>query len=735
MKLRTVIVLSVLLVGCVVYVAVQRLRPREEHQGEAFVAPVLGQTNAVVTAMRITDAAGQSVDLERLPTGWRVVAPYAARADRAAGDTIADALSRAMFVRVAADAAEVDSPAWRVQVTLDDGKQVDLAIGRSQASIGSGAVAATVRSSAHPDQVGVVELDFDKLFARDLADYCDPRLVVAQPNEVAAVEFEGREPFSLVQEEGVWRIRSSAFEDATDPQAVERFLRSLLLLFAVERHMGGDMASLGLTPETARLAVRLKCVSQRPIVEEETLLLIGNSTESGRRYAALAGSEVYFVIEGDMFESLQLSPHDLRDRKFMEFDPDAVTAVRIDLPNVDAPAQLVRQDGRWVMTSPLKGPGYDIAIDNLLATLNALEAAAFHDDMPLAGAGLESPRASITLSLADRDEPLVLSIGNNSPDGQGVFVACSDRELVLTIANLPARQITVGPTTYYTHDLFALPEGHEIQRIVVARPDDRTVTLLPEGRHWKIVGAETGRANDEAVMRLIEHLSDLQAVELVSVEDEVPSAYLDRRNTVLVTVTTAEAGQGPQKVHVIRMVKPRDGVGQTLGHFAFTPATTPAIVGRIRPEAYEAAMANFESRDIWTFDPNTIEEIRITQGAADPLVLTKRDDLWRIQEEPYARVNQSEVTMYLIRSKSLSASSYTDHGKDHLDVYGLLIPWLVVEFVDSEGTVYSAKVSRIGPMGDQSPRYAITPEVDVIYLMDGNTIARLAAGREDFLSD
>jgi hypothetical protein len=239
MKLRTVIILAALLVGCVAYVAFQRLGLRGDAVVEAFDAALLGESNATVEAVRITNAAGQSVNLKRLPTGWRVTEPYNARGDRFVSDPIAETLLQARFVRLAEDASELDTPAWRVQVTLASGKVVDLAISKSQATVGAGAVAATVRSSAYPDRVGVVEVDFDDLFDRDLANYCDQRLVVAQPNEVAAVEFEGREPFSLVQEEGVWHVRSAAFEDATDPEAVQRFLRGLWPRWASRRPRPG----------------------------------------------------------------------------------------------------------------------------------------------------------------------------------------------------------------------------------------------------------------------------------------------------------------------------------------------------------------------------------------------------------------------------------------------------------------------------------------------------------------
>ncbi len=735
MKLRTIIILSILLIGCVVYVALQRLTPKGGGAAEVFDAPVLGASEATVEAIRITSANGDSVRLERTEAGWRVTEPYQARADRAAADSIAGALATARFVRQVDDDTQLETPTWRVDVALAGGRNVQLTIGDSESIIGGDAVAAPLRSSAHPGRVGLVEVDFDALFNRPAAAYCSQRLVVAQPTEITSVEFEGRESFTLSRVDGRWQIDSATFSDSTDGEATYAFLRSLLLLYAQNRRLGGDMAAMGLTPETARLSLRLTCDSERSIVDDEVNILIGDVTESGQHYAAIVGTEVYFLVDARDVESLQISADDLRERRFVTFDPATVVAAEITLPDTDAPVTLSRQAEQWTMSSPLTGPADAPSIESLLVALNTLEATGFYDELPMAGAGLESPVASISLSLLGRDEPLVLSIGDNAPDGTGVFVSCSDRPRVVTIANDVARAITVGARRYYSHELFALPAGHEVRRIVVARPEGRTVTLRPEGNHWQRVGSESGRADDDAVAALLAELTSMRATQLVSIEETVPPAYLDQRNTVLVTVTTAPVGGTEETVRMIRLVHPRDGVGQSLGYFAFTPAASPAIVGRIDEAVYAAATASFASRTIWSFDPAEIREIRITQGAAEPLVLTQLEGQWHIEDEPYARVNQSFVTRYLIGAKTLHTSSYTDHGTDHLDVYELHIPWVRVEFVDTAGESYEVSISRIGPTSGPSPRYATAPGVDVIFLMDGNSIERFVHGREEFLAD
>ena len=141
-------------------------------------------------------------------------------------------------------------------------------------------------------------------------------------------------------------------------------------------------------------------------------------------YGQMDGSSVFFTVAmpTDLVNTLRNAQTELRERRVLDFDPRAVTAVTLRAPNspelvlqrLETTAttgeatlwQIVRRDGTQ---APLTQPADADAVKRLLEKLSQLSAQEFLTEVPtsadLEGWGFNSPQREVTLALAGAPSP------------------------------------------------------------------------------------------------------------------------------------------------------------------------------------------------------------------------------------------------------------------------------------------------------------------------------------------
>ena len=157
----------------------------------------------------------------------------------------------------------------------------------------------------------------------------------------------------------------------------------------------------------------------------ERALRIGDTTPLGAKsYVTLVDSESVFTVPSTGVRAFAKSFDDIREKKLLDFDREAVEHIAVDWP--DGGVVIQRSDSgerRWHMVQPVAGPADDETVAKLLSTLAFLRADGFVDDPPSDEvAGLARPMFSVRLTGSAAGaavEPFeaTLAIGSRSQDG------------------------------------------------------------------------------------------------------------------------------------------------------------------------------------------------------------------------------------------------------------------------------------------------------------------------------
>ncbi len=741
MKPQTLILLSLLLVACLGYVVVRQIR---NHVTDLPVTgPLFGRTFDGFSHIRIEHREGTSLEFERLGNQWYIRQPLDSRADDVAVMQLENVLGTLSLVRalsadeIASEPTGLDTPEWKVQAIALDGTPIAFDIGKAAPRVGTGQPETYVRhyldGRQGKDRICVVARDFTPLLSRPANIYRHRRPMEGlTPENVRSITFSGQRAWTLTRQNGRWMVETPSFSAPAMAERIDPILRILRDLYVQEFVTNDDLASLGLTPENAQLVVTIAGQRNGQLVERT--LTLGNSVSDARWvYADLSGQTEVLLVGGDIVDKLQIAPDELRDRRVMRFDPDQVRQVQLDTPNMTI--DLMRDAGRWQMTEPLAGLAEDRAVMELLARLVTMTARDFLDTDDPESLGLDQPKGTVTMSLGDSGELVTLEWGNTGPDG-AVFARSSQSDTMFTIDPMSFQPLLAGMETYYDHTLINVPT-HNVTRLVLSRPDGTTITVAQrDDGSWEMLGTDRGEAEPSVVEAILRSIAPLRAQTIASWTEDVPHWYLDRGNTIVLTITTETLSPDTDSVdpmrtqtHTLRVVRP--GAGSDV--YAWRPGRRPVIIGQIDPSVYDALMTPVASRRLWDVPADAITEIHVTEGLEEPFVLQKVDGRWTDPADPYARINTAEVSAFIESMRRVKASRYLNDSTDHPDLFDLTTPWITLELVDSEGDVRELRIASSGPGEGTSERYAMATGTEVIILISSETLRDIAKDADDFV--
>jgi hypothetical protein len=155
---------------------------------------------------------------------------------------------------------------------------------------------------------------------------------------------------------------------------------------------------------------------------EERALRIGDKTPvGGGSYVSVVGGSGVYSVPTYRVNSFAKAFDDLRDKRVLEFDREAVTRVEASWP--DGRVVLERGDAGWTLARPVEGPADGEVVDSLLSDLSFLRASGFADDPPPdEETGLDRPAFAVRLSGPASGEggealDVALAIGSRSEEG------------------------------------------------------------------------------------------------------------------------------------------------------------------------------------------------------------------------------------------------------------------------------------------------------------------------------
>lgn len=211
--------------------------------------------------------------------------------------------------------------------------------------------------------------------------------------EAFALTTEGGEKARIERGDAGWQMLEPVLfpADAVNADAVASALTDLASEGRVSDPQAPEIYGLG---EEARL-VRFR------VEGADQELRIGSKTPVGANsYVAVEGQDAVFMVPTWRLNALTRELRDLRERKVLPFDREAVQA--IDARWSGGAVRIVKDGESWRLVSPLEVAADASTVETLLSDLSFLRADGFVDaPTPEALASLEEPAFAVSLELTD----------------------------------------------------------------------------------------------------------------------------------------------------------------------------------------------------------------------------------------------------------------------------------------------------------------------------------------------
>ena len=175
----------------------------------------------------------------------------------------------------------------------------------------------------------------------------------------------------------------------------------------------------------------------------QTVLLLGKALSDGSYYLKTDDSDTVYVVSKDLHERINKGVYDMALlEQFPALTEENLRAVTITGPKTTALTVSPGEDGHgvWSLDGTDVTAQPDIAA--LSAQLSALAFTACRDFNPSAKAveicGLTKPAVIVTVDYADAngaDAQMVLSIGGNTPEGDGRYARLDDSTTIYSLTN------------------------------------------------------------------------------------------------------------------------------------------------------------------------------------------------------------------------------------------------------------------------------------------------------------
>lgn len=415
MRLKTNAIISAIFVALLAFVYFHEIKGGEERRAEAERAKQLARFGDHEVSRLVVDGGDTVVVVEKVGERWVVTRPVRTDADGDAIDRYLRSLRETEMERVIEDSAAVagdpgmlakyglTEPRLRVLVELVSGPLDSMYFGSDtpteRYTYGQ-------RSGANPQVFAARAWRFDNL-EKGLFDLRDRRVVAFERDEVRQLRLErpGEAGTVVLSREagGEWAMLEP-LATAADQEAADGILSRLANAkaeeFAAEQPDAQALTGYGLDPDSAAIRLSLLVGEDRA----EKRLTIGAETTEGRRYARDATRPPVFTIDSTLVKQLLKEVYDLRDRRPLRLDADAVSQISLSRPG--EPDLIVRRDtadaSLWRIVAPEEREARSWRITGLMADMDGIEVVAFERDGD-AGAtvsadyGLAEPRLAIAV--------------------------------------------------------------------------------------------------------------------------------------------------------------------------------------------------------------------------------------------------------------------------------------------------------------------------------------------------
>jgi Domain of unknown function (DUF4340) len=456
--------------------------------------------------------------------------------------------------------------------------------------------------------------------------------------------------------------------------------------------------------------LRLKLIGQ----DKPPAILFGKDAAlEGKMYVRFEDSKEVYLAGQSIKKDIDKKPEEFRDRKLT----DLITAQmsRVILKTPAGEMELQKKGDHWEILKPLRAPGDDQKIGDLIAQVTASRIQQFvaDDHGDLRAYGLAEPRGAITLFTQKNKEGQLLQIGGVAEkEKDQVYVRFAPRGFVYTLPKKIEEILNTKPDDLRDRHLVRI-DTNVLDRITIDAPGKGKTVLARKDENWTIASRNNAPANSGEIRRFIDTLQNERVTKFVEdVASNLPQYGLDKPQLQLTfssfaSENTAETKAGEQPFASVTFGKvDGDNVYARLGDEPFVVAVRRSLLDQIPFDPLQ-----WQELSIFKFKPEQIHRLSVS---TDKEVALERDEnnQWRWLKGS-GQINQTNVQSLL---KALSNLRAVRWAGPTVAQQGFDKPQLAITFTTSPDDKVSHKLLVGSPAGNGTS-FARTEEREGVFII------------------
>jgi hypothetical protein len=449
--------------------------------------------------------------------------------------------------------------------------------------------------------------------------------------------------------------------------------------------------------------LRLKLIGQN---KPPAILFGKDAAFEGKMYVRFENSKETYLAGQSIKKDIDKKPEDFRDRKLTDLTNAHVSRVILKTPTGEI--ELQKKGDRWEILKPLRAPGDDQKIGDLIAQVTASRIQQFvaDDHGDLHAYGLAEPRGAITLFTQEDKQGQLLQIGG-VPEKQKdqIYVRFAPRGFVYTLPKKIEEILNTKPDDLRDRHLVRI-DTNILDRITIDAPGRDKTVLARKGENWIIASRNNVPGNSGEVRRFIDTLQNERVTKFVEdVASNLPKYGLDKPQLQLIfssfaSENTAETKAGEQPFASLAFGKvDGDNVYARLADEPFVVAVRRALLDQIPIDPLqwqELSIFKFKPEQIHHLNVSTDKELALERG---------ENNQWRWLKGS-GEINQTNVqsllnTLSSLRAVRWAGPSVAEQGFDK--------PQLAITFTTSPDDKVSHKL-LVGSAAGNGTWFARTEE-------------------------
>jgi Domain of unknown function (DUF4340) len=528
----------------------------------------------------------------------------------------------------------------------------------------------------------------------------------------AIVILNGDEKIELRRRDNRWRLETP-IKDQADSSLIENLLRDL-----GNWQKEGTISAKEIDADKSKLTeyglnkpkLRLKLIGQ----DKPPPILFGKDAAlEGKMYVRFEDSKETYLAGQSIKKEIDKKPEEFRDRKLTDLIAAQVSRVILKTPTGEM--ELQKKGDHWEILKPLRAPGDDQKIGDLIAQVTASRIQQFvtDDHGDLHAYGLAEPRGAITLFTQEDKQGQLLQIGGvPEKEKDQIYVRFAPRGFVYTLPKKIEEILNTKPDDLRDRHLVRI-DTNILDRITIDAPGKSKTVLARKDENWTMASRNNAPANSGEVRRFIDTLQNERVTKFVEdVASNLPKYGLDKPQLQLTfssfaSENTAETKAGEEPFAIVTFGRvDGDNVYARLADDPFVVAVRRGLLDQIAIDPLQ-----WQELSIFKVKPEQIHRLSVS---TDKELALERDEnnQWRWLKGS-GQINQTNVQSLLNTLSSLRAVRWAGPT---LAQQGFDKPQLAITFTTSPDDKVSHKL-LVGSTAGNGTWFARTEEHEGAFII------------------